>query len=187
MVKKIVVLALVFLMCTSIGFAEEVGGVDMPASIKAGDTDVGFNGAGIRKKWGLKLYVGGLYLAQKSQDADAIINADEPMAIKLHIISSLITSKKMEKATREGFENSTGGNIEPISTEIEAFIDVFKAQINDGDIFDFIYLPGTGVEIYKNTEKASLVEGFEFKKALFGIWLCDKPAQKSLKKAMLGL
>jgi hypothetical protein len=187
MVKKIVVLALVFLMCASIGFAAEVGGVDLPATIKAGDTDLGFNGAGIRKKFGLKLYVGSLYLGQKSQDADAIINADEPMAITLHIISSLITSKKMEDATREGFENSTGGNIEPLSAEIEAFIDVFRVKISDGDIFDFIYLPGTGVEIYKNTQKVSLVEGLEFKKALFGIWLCDKPAQKSLKKDMLGL
>ena len=187
MVKKIVVLALVFFMCAPVCFAAEVGGVDMPASIKAGDTDLGFNGAGIRKKFGLKLYVGSLYLAQKSQDADAVINADEPMAITLHIISSLITSKKMEDATREGFENSTGGNIEPLSAEIEAFIDIFKAQINEGDIFDFIYLPGTGVEIYKNTEKASVVEGLAFKKALFGIWLCDKPAQKSLKEDMLGL
>jgi hypothetical protein len=187
MVKKIVVLALVFFMCASIGFAAEIGGVDVPATIKAGDTDLGFNGAGIRKKFGLKLYVGSLYLGQKSQDADAIINADEPMGITLHIISSLITSKKMEDATREGFENATGDNIEPISAEVEAFIDVFKAQINDGDIFDFIYLPGVGVEIYKNTEKVSVVEGLTFKKALFGIWLCDKPAQKSLKKGMLGL
>ena len=187
MVKKIVVLALVCLMCASTGFAAEIGGVDVPATIKAGDTDLGFNGAGIRKKFGLKLYVGSLYLAQNSQDADAVINADEPMAITLHIISSLITSKKMEDATREGFENATDGNIEPISAEVEAFINVFKAQINDGDIFDFIYLPGNGVEIYKNTEKVSVVEGLAFKKALFGIWLCDKPAQKSLKKGMLGL
>ena len=109
------------------------------------------------------------------------------MAIRLNIISSLITSKKMEDATREGFENSTGGNIEPISAEIEAFINVFKEQINDGDVFDFVYVPGSGVEIYKNTEKVSKVEGLVFKKALFGIWLCDKPAQKSLKEGMLGL
>ena len=187
MVKKIVVLALMFLMCASIGFSAEIGGVDVPATFKAGTTALDFNGAGIRKKFGLKLYVGSLYLAQKSQDADAVINADEPMAITLHIISSLITSKKMEDATREGFENATGGNIEPIRAEVEAFINVFKEKINDGDIFEFVYLPGTGVEIYKNTAKASTVEGLQFKKALLGIWLCDKPAQKSLKKGMLGL
>ncbi|MEA3471658.1 MAG: chalcone isomerase family protein [Thermodesulfobacteriota bacterium] len=29
-------------------------------------------------------------------------------------------------------------------------------------------------------------KGLEFKKALFGIWLGDKPAQRSLKKEMLG-
>lgn len=187
MVKKIVVLALVFLMCASISFSAEIGGVDVPATFKAGSTALDFNGAGIRKKFGLKLYVGSLYLTQKSQDADAVINADESMAITLNIISSLITSKKMEDATREGFENATGDNIEPISAEVEAFINVFKEKINDGDSFAFVYVPGTGVEIYKNTAKVSTVEGLVFKKALFGIWLCDKPAQKSLKKGMLDL
>jgi hypothetical protein len=47
-------------------------------------------------------------------------------------------------------------------------------------------VPGKGVEVYINGEYASVTEGLAFKKALFGIYLSDKPAQKSLKKAMLG-
>ena len=31
-----------------------------------------------------------------------------------------------------------------------------------------------------------IVGDLEFKKALFGIWLSDKPAQKDLKEKMLG-
>ena len=54
------------------------------------------------------------------------------------------------------------------------------------DVYDFVYVPGKGVEIYKNGQMASTIQGLEFKKALFGIWLCNKPAQESLKEEMLG-
>ena len=35
-------------------------------------------------------------------------------------------------------------------------------------------------------EAKRAVKGKDFKKALFGIWLCDKPADKNLKAGMLG-
>jgi hypothetical protein len=92
----------------------------------------------------------------------------------------------MENATREGFENATQGNTEPIKIQIEEFISVFKEKIEEDDIFDLIYLPGKGLEVYKNSELKSRIEGLDFKQALFGIWLSEKPAQKSLKKEMLG-
>ncbi|HEX4938642.1 MAG TPA: chalcone isomerase family protein, partial [Candidatus Kapabacteria bacterium] len=47
-------------------------------------------------------------------------------------------------------------------------------------------VPNEGVKIFKNNELKNTVAGQEFKQALFGIWLSDKPAQKSLKDEMLG-
>ena len=92
----------------------------------------------------------------------------------------------MENATREGFENATKGNTEPIKSQIEEFISVFKEKIEENDIFDLIYLPRNGLEVYKNSELKYTIEGLAFKQAVFGIWLSDKPAQKSLKEEMLG-
>ena len=51
---------------------------------------------------------------------------------------------------------------------------------------DAIYIPGKGVEVLKNSQSKVIIKGLEFKKALFGIWLCNKPAQESVKKQMLG-
>lgn len=134
----------------------------------------------------MDLYECGLYLTQKSQDAKQIIEKDKPMSLKLHIVSSLITSEKMENATREGFEKSTNGDIEPLKSEIETFINVF-ADMKKNDTYDFFYLPSTGVKIYKNDTLASTIVGIDFKKALFGIWLGTKPAQESLKEDLLNL
>lgn len=40
--------------------------------------------------------------------------------------------------------------------------------------------------VYKNGTKKGSIDGLDFKKALFGIWLCNKPADEDLKEGMLG-
>jgi hypothetical protein len=185
MFKKQILIMLAVFMLSSLCYAMEISGVNIPESFRAGEEELILNGAGVRSKLFIKLYVGGLYLQQKSNDPATIIEGNEPMAIKLHIISSMITGEKMENATREGFSNATNGNTLPIKDQIESFISVFK-EIKEDDIYDLVYLPGKGTEVYKNAEYHSMIEGLSFKKALFGIWFCDKPAQKSLKNDMLG-
>ena len=48
------------------------------------------------------------------------------------------------------------------------------------------YEPGKGVSVIRNGTVKVTVEGLDFKKALFGIWLSDDPIQDSLKEEMLG-
>ncbi|MCG8316869.1 MAG: chalcone isomerase family protein [Pseudomonadales bacterium] len=167
-------------------FALEVGGVDLPEKIEKESKQLTLNGAGVREKFFMDLYVGSLYLTQKESDAGNIISDDDLMALRLNIISSLITSEKMTNATIEGFENATGGNTAPLQAKIDDFLETFKDEIKEGDSFEMVYVPNEGVKIYKNNQHAKTISGLEFKKALFGIWLSDKPAQKSLKKGMLG-
>ena len=184
--KTIPVFILSIIMVASICQAVEIAGVDMPQSISADQHELILNGAGVRSKFFMDLYVGGLYLKQKDSDPKKIIEADEPMAIRLHIISSMITSKRMEDATREGFMNATNGDSGEIQERIEKFILVFKEKIDENDIFEMRYIPVKGTEVIKNNKPHAVIEGYDFKQALFGIWLCDKPAQKGLKKKMLG-
>ena len=186
--KKTIYALIAFLIVgMSASYAQiEIGAATLPEAVTFEGQELVYNGAGVRKKAWFKLYSGGLYLKQKSNDAKDIMEADESMAIKLHITSRLISSKKMISAVNDGFENATDGNVAPISTEIEKFKGFFSDEISDGDIFDIAYIKGTGVVVYKNGTKKGTISGLEFKKALFGIWLSDKPADKKLKKGMLG-
>jgi hypothetical protein len=186
MFKKLLLLCSAILIFTSIGYAKEIGGINMPENIAVGNDTLLLNGAGIRTKFFIKAYVGGLFLKKKSGDANLIINADEPMAIKLHITSSMISSDKMKEIVLEGFQNSTNGNMAPYKDRIDPFIAVFKDNISNNDVYDLIYIPGEGLKAYKNKELKSTTKGLDFKKILFGIWLCDKPADKGLKSLMLG-
>jgi hypothetical protein len=186
MSTKWFIVLLGLLTVTSPAKAREIAGVNLPDTMEVGETKLVLNGAGIRSKFFLDLYVGALYLETISNNADQIIEANKPMIIRLHIISSKITSAKMDKATRQGFVKSTSGNIAPIQDLIENFISVFRDKITENDIYDLMYLPGKGIEVHKNGKYRSLTPGLSFKQALFGIWLSENPAQKSLKMKMLG-
>ncbi len=165
----------------------QVGSVTLPNTLTFGGEELALNGAGIRKKaLVLKLYSGGLYLANKSSSAKSIISADETMAIRLVITSSFVSSEAMSEAVEEGFDASTNGNTSPIASEIKKFIGFFSEEIVEDDVFDITYQKGKGVVAYKNGKELGTITGMTFKKALFGIWLGNDPADSKLKKAMLG-
>lgn len=157
-----------------------------PPTLNAGGKQLVLNGVGSRTKFVLTLYNAGLYLEKKSQVANTVMNANQVMALRLKIVSGFISSEKMTHATKQGFANATGGNTAPIQPQITQFLGAFKAPIKKGDIFDFIYTPAGGTKIIKNRQGITVIKGLPFKKALFGIWLSNRPAQASLKNQLMG-
>jgi len=56
--------------------AATLAGVTLPDTVNVGNTRLLLNGLGLRTKFMVKVYVAGLYLAQKSSDGYAIVKAD---------------------------------------------------------------------------------------------------------------
>ena len=109
------------------------------------------------------------------------------MVIKMRVISGMVTRENMEEAIRAGFKKSTGGNTKSIDTKIDDLINKgFAGDIEKGDEFDLEYIPGKGTHLKKNGKTLVVIPGLEFKQALFGVWLCNEPADANLKKKMLG-
>jgi len=184
--KRLLMIILAVFLMSPMANAKQVGKVELPDSMMAGMDELLLNGAGFRVKFFIKMYVGGLYLKQKDNNPEKIINSDESMALRLHIVSSLISTKKMTDAIDDGFQNSTGGNIASFKSDIVKFKSFFAEEIKKGDIFDIIYVPAVGISVYKNKNLKGAIQGFDFKKAVFGIWLGEKPADSNLKRKMLG-
>lgn len=186
MTKQLMLAGVVLLLLVSPGMAAEVGGVDLADEVTIGEAKLLLNGGGIRKKFFVKVYVGGLYLAQKSADPAAIVAADAPMAITLDITSGMLSTKKMTDAMTEGFEKSTGGNPDQFADQIKQFHTFFADEIKVKDRFVISYVPQTGLQVSKNGQDKGTITGVDFKKAVFGIWLGAEPADKKLKTGMLG-
>lgn len=185
MKKQIIALFLVAFTALSMNAQKTVSGVKVDDKLSLEGKSLSLNGAGTREKMWIDLYVGSLYVTKKTTNAQDIIDSKDAAAIKLNIVSGMITSDKMINAVNEGFENSTNKNTAPLKAKIDKFKGFFKEKIVKGDVFVIMY-DGNEVNVYKNGAKKGSIEGHDFKKALFGIWLGKKPADDDLKDDMLG-
>jgi len=186
--KKIILLMTV-LSVVSIGWSQtkktkEFHGVTFYTETTINEEEVVINGAGVREKYFMDMYVAALYLKKKSTDASKIITADEEMGIHIKIVSSMVTRDKFKTAVTEGFKNATSGKA--TQEEQKKFMTCLSEEFKSGDKIYFDYVPSKGLKIYKNGDLKGTIPGLDFKKALFSIWLGTSPAQESLKNEMLG-
>ncbi|MBZ2188530.1 chalcone isomerase family protein [Alcanivorax sp. JB21] len=159
----------------------------LPETITVDDITLTLNGEGQRNKYLMNVYVAGLYLQSREQDAEEIIRRDEVQAVQLTITSSRVTQKRFMDSIEDGFRKSAGDDYPdyaPFLAELRE--DMADIDIKDGDVFRFIYRPDEGTRFLRNDETLRVIEGLDFKQVLFGIYLGKDPVQDSLKRDMLG-
>ena len=181
---KVIPILLIFI-CSSLSLSTQAD-VELPKSMNYEGVELNLNGQGTRTMFFVKIYESGLYLDSANSNGEEVTNQDSAMAIRLEVISSMLTADSMKKAIDEGFVKSTNDNTQPITDQISQFMATLDDAVAVNDVFEFVYLPGSGVDVIRNSEHLDTIAGLDFKKAFFGIWLSDNPIQKSLKKAMLG-
>ena len=181
------VLLLCLMLCLpALGVCRTVAGVDLPESIQVEQQTLTLNGAGIRSKYFMDVYVAGLYLPSASTDARAIVSADAPQSMQLTIISSHITRSRLIDTIEDGIKLSAGKDFPRYQPMLKELWDALTFEVKVGDRFEFTYLPGKGTHFYRNGALLRVLPEFDFKKVLFGIWLGEEPVQPPLKKALLG-
>ncbi|NMH65523.1 chalcone isomerase family protein [Shewanella salipaludis] len=165
--------------------AKNIADVDVADTLDLGAQRLQLNGAGVRSKFFIDLYVGSLYLPQAETETEQVLEA--PLAvIRLNITSGMISSQKMQAAIIEGFDKATHEDTGEIEAQIASFMALFGDEIKEGDQFTLAADKQLGVTAYKNGAPQATIAGDAFRRALLKIWLGDEPAQKSLKQAMLG-
>ncbi|WP_163407884.1 chalcone isomerase family protein [Flavobacterium ajazii] len=165
----------------------DVNGVTVPRKIEVFNKTLQVNGAGGRSKMWMEVYVQALYLSQLTQDAQFIIESDTEMAIRIEITSAMVSANKLGKAMDTGFEKSAGDNLQALRPRIDELKKLLSDKITEKDVFILAYNPlDQTMNIFKNEALKGKIPGFDFKKALFGIWLSDKPVDETLKKNLLG-
>ena len=191
--KKSLLFLLLFFSCFSIAQPTiTIEDVVLPVNLKLKlddfKTKLVLNGCGVRTKFFISLYVEALYLKEKNSDAKYILDSKEPMMIRLHLTSSLVTNEKIIDAINSGIKKTYIGNLAPIQLKMNEMIAFFKNALKPDDYIDLIYNPDIDSIVVNYNEKTiGKVQGFEFKRALFGIWLEEKPINKTLKSRLLGL
>ncbi len=181
--RRLALAALLCLAAASPALAKEVAGVAVPDAVTVAGKSLVLNGAGLRSKLFIKVYVGALYLEARSGDPAAILAADQAWQVTMTFKRD-VEKEKIIGAFKEGFENNSKGD-----PSLAAGLGTFDAALKDlksGDVMTIAYAPGAGATLTAPGGATATVEGKPFADALLRNWLGDKPADGDLKKGMLG-
>lgn len=167
--------------------AAEVAGVKVEDRIKAGNADLVLNGAGLRSKLFIKVYVGALYVTQKSGSPAVLLDANSPRRMSLRLLRDL-DADTLFGALRDGLkDNNSEAELAALKVPTEQFAELMKkiGNARNGDTVTLDFL-SDGVGVGLNGDARGRVASPAFGKALLKVWLGDNPVDASLKKALLG-
>jgi long-chain acyl-CoA synthetase len=167
----------------SLAHAREVHGVSVADSLTIDGQNLALHGAGLRSKLFVKVYVGGLYLQDLKVKPSDILESPSPKAIKLHFKRD-VDNGKIREAWNEGFTNNCAHNCEAFRKDLEK-INLFMSDMKEKETMTFFFAPEK-VSVYKNDIKKGDVVSKGLAREILAIFLGNKPADKDLKKGMLG-
>ncbi len=178
---KKVLLSIAALALALPALARDVAGVDFPETVTVGGQELKLNGAGIRKKFVIKVYAGGLYVAQPSRDAGAVVAADAPKRVRMVFLRD-VDKKTILETYREGFAANGAAALTGKLDQIAPAL----ADMKSGGEMTVTFEPGKGTTVTAAGGGSATVEGKDFADAMFRLWLGTKPADGDLKDAFLG-
>jgi len=164
----------------------EIAGVAVPGTVEVGGQSLVLNGAALRKKSIVKVYVAGLYLPAKSQDANAILASDGPRELRMQFVRD-VGADKMCEAWDESLKNNTPGADAQLQGEFKQLCG-YMQDLKKGDVMMFTYVPATGTTVDIAGQKKGTIAGKTFADALFKSWIGPKPGPgEGFKKDLLGV
>jgi hypothetical protein len=159
--------------------------LDDTAQLVAGGPKLVLNGAGVRKKFFVKVYVGALYLPNKATTVAAVLNETGPKRVLMHFLYKKVEREKLTDGWKEGFENNSKTEMAQLRARLDDFNKLFT-DVKKGDVILLDYLPGSGTRVTINGQEKGTIAGEDFNRALLKVWLGPEPADSGLKQAMLG-
>jgi len=167
----------------------EVEGVKLEPTAQVGGAALVLNGAGVRTRAVFKVYVAGLYVPAKANNAAALLAQKGPRRVAITMLRN-VDADTFSGALSEGLQkNLSEAQFAGFKAQIDTLTANFKAagEAKKGDVIHLDFAPDAGTRVVVNGKvQGSAIAGEDFYTALLRIWLGDKPVDGDLKKGMLG-
>ena len=165
--------------------AATLAGVTLPDQASVGGKNLVLNGMGLRKKFVVKVYVGGLYLPQKQRDARNVLSIDQPRQMVMHFLYD-VSKEQMCDAWNEGLEANTPNAAEDVKIAF-ATLCGWMEDLPKGNRLVLAYVPGEGTAVEVNGKAKGTLPGKAVADAILATWIGPDPAPgKDFKKSVLG-
>lgn len=174
--------------------AAELEGVKLPDNVRISDggAELVLNGAGLRTRFMFRVYVGALYVQKKTSTANAVISDAGAKRVMMHMLRD-VPADQFADALEDGLKNNNAVDaLAKLDAQVKqlraVFAEVKVAKTGDVILIDYLPsgVPGSGTRVTINGTVRSTIAGEDFNRALLRIWLGDNPADRDLKKGLLG-
>ena len=165
--------------------AKTVAGVNLEDKVTVGTQTLVLNGAGLRKKFVVKVYVGGLYLPAKQKSDTTIIATDQPRRMVMHFLYS-VTKSQMAEAWAEGLADNTPKASPEVKTAFKT-LEGWMEDVPKGNRIVLTYQPGIGTTVEVNGKSKGTLGGKAVADAILNTWIGPKPGPgQDFKKEIIG-
>ena len=169
--------------------ALELHGVDVPASVQLGGRALPLNGAGTRYFLIFKVYVAELYLPQRTRFAADAVGMSWPKLMRLVMLRDVSGKELGDKLTEDIQNNIDPADFAGMITGLARMGGLFaeRHELHAGDVVELADVPGHGMTISINgTSAGAPYTEPGFFNNMLRIWLGPRPAERRLKRALLG-
>ena len=166
--------------------AAQCDGIAFPEQVQAAGETLTLNGLGLRKAtiFGIKVYVGALYLPHPTGNAAGILSSRAPAEIELRFVFHA-TAGQLRDAWEDGFKKSAPQQLPQLESRIRQFEGWMKS-VGSGQRMTFVRIPGVGIQYSLDGAPQGTIPGDDFATAFLAIWLGSSPPSPELKAGLLG-
>jgi hypothetical protein len=185
MLRGLVLAAATFALL-SVANAAELDGVSMPDEQTVSGTQLWLNGIGIRTYsiFRIHIYVAGLYLEQRSDSSDEIIQSTGFKLLVLRFLHD-VTADEARTAWQDGFSKNCQAPCYLDPHDVQKFL----AQVppaRKGDTILLLFTP-QGVRVTDDGRLLGSVDDPHFAQVILNTFIGPVPPTRQLKRELLGL
>ena len=182
--RKTILAAALVVAATTAG-AATVAGTKVDDTVTVNNQKLVLNGAALRKKFVVKVYVGALYLTGKQTSAASILAADAPRRQVMHFLYD-VDKGKMAEAWEEGLTANTPNASPEVKTAFKT-LSSWMEDMKEGQTIVLTYVPGIGTTVEVAGRNKGTLGGKAVSDAILNTWIGPKPGPGAdFKKGVLG-
>jgi hypothetical protein len=161
-----------------------VEGTAFSDTVTVNQTRLELQGAALlRYMYFIEAYTGALYLPGTADGSRALEDLPKHLVLEYRVaISAKDFARATEKKIRESVSDAEFQRLLP---KITALNRLYR-DVVPKDRYALTYMPGSGTLLTYNTTPLGTIEGPEFARAVFSIWIGANPIDKGFRDKLLG-
>ena len=131
-----------------------------------------------------KLYDAALYAAPEVE-IEKILAAETSFRLQFRYLREIEKSIILESSAKMLEKNLSPDELAQIADRVDRINQAYKT-VRDGDRSSLTFIPGRGTSLRINGKSVTMIEGEDFAKLYFKIWLGEQPISLPLRESLLG-